>query len=118
MEANPTIYGTNFVNTTESAIELIEEVDSDGFKLNLDIGTMVENGESVAVLAGKERLINHVHISEPGLKAIQKRKLHEEVSEMLEKSGYNGFVSIEVGRQDEQETLLEMMKYVSSVFGE
>ena len=67
MEANPTIYNTNYINDTRSAIELIQKVDSAGFKLNLDVGTMIYNQESVDDIVGSVRLINHVHISEPGL---------------------------------------------------
>ena len=50
MEANPPIYHTNFINDTQSAIELIEIVNSKGFRLNLDVGTMIENQESVSTL--------------------------------------------------------------------
>ena len=45
MEANPAIYNTNYINTTQEALDLIREVGSDGFRLNLDVGTMLENGE-------------------------------------------------------------------------
>ena len=74
MEANPPIYNTNFINDTKSAFDLIDTVNSDGFKLNLDLGTMIENGEDADELINKVELINHVHISEPGLKAIEHRK--------------------------------------------
>ena len=37
MEANPPIYNTNYINDTKSALDLIEEVGSKGFKLNLDV---------------------------------------------------------------------------------
>lgn len=118
MEANPTIYGTNFVNTNASALKLIEEVESDGFKLNLDVGTMIENGEDIAVLKGHAGLINHVHISEPNLVPVQKRKLHNELNEFLRQEGYEGFVSIEMKTTDDIDGLKRIMEYVVSVFGE
>lgn len=118
MEANPPIYNTNYINDTGSALELIENVGSEGFKLNLDVGTMIENGESVSVLQGKEHLINHVHISEPGLKPIERRDLHQALSEMLRISGYNGFVSIEAGKREDVDEVKEMMQYVKAVFGD
>ena len=43
MEANPTLYNTNYINDTGAALELIKEVDSKGFLLNLDLGTMIYN---------------------------------------------------------------------------
>ena len=116
MEANPPIYNTNYINDTVSALELAEKVDSDGFKLNLDVGTMIENGEDVSALKGRENYINHVHISEPGLKFIEKRQLHCELAVLLNNSNYSGFVSIEVGKQDDVKELEKMMKYVKNVF--
>ncbi len=117
MEANPPIYNTNFINTTKDAIELIERVNSRGFLLNLDMGTMVENGESIDVLRNAGHLINHVHISEPGLKLIQQSDIHHRLDEYLSDIGYNRFVSIEVGKQDDIAELDSTMKYVKNIFG-
>lgn len=117
MEANPPIYNTNFINTTEEALNLIDRVNSEGFMLNLDVGTMIENGEKAEVLIGREHMINHVHISEPGLKPIQKRALHRELAVMLQDMNYQGFVSIEAGRQDNIGSLADMMQYVKEIFG-
>lgn len=116
MEANPPIYNTNFLNTTMDAIDFVEMVDSKGFLLNLDVGTMIENGEAVAILMGKEHLINHVHVSEPGLKPIQPRELHKQLADYLQSVEYSRFVSIEVGEQEDIGSLKEMMEYVSDVF--
>ena len=118
MEANPPIYNTNFINDTQSAIKLIEEVASDGFKLNLDMGTIIENDEDISVLKGYEDLINHVHISEPGLKPIIKRKIHSKLADLLEAFSYKGYVSIEVACQEDIGELDRMMKYVKEIFGE
>lgn len=117
MEANPPIYNTNYINDTLSAIELIREVNSAGFKLNLDMGTMIYNQELTAELAGNVRLVNHVHISEPGLKPIEKRNIHNELKEILLDGGYQGFVSIEMGLVDDIRVLGEKMRYVKGVFG-
>ena len=116
MEANPPIYNTNFINTTKSAIDLVERVDSKGFLLNLDTGTMVENGETLDVLKDKGQLINHVHISEPGLKPIQHREIHKHLADYLRDEGYDRFVSMEVGKQESIEALGQMMKYVERIF--
>lgn len=116
LEANPRIYHTNFLNTTEDTLAFIKKVDSEGILLNLDAGTMVENGESVSILKGYGRYIHHVHISEPGLRLIQKRLIHKELAAFLKDMDYGGFVSIEVGRQDGVEALSQMMGYVKGVF--
>ncbi len=114
MEANPAIYGTNFINTTKSAIELIRLVGSNGFKLNLDVGTMIENKETVSFLHENSDVLNHVHISEPYLKKIQRRGLHNELISFLLDVDYKGFVSIEMGLQEKITDIEEVMKYVAA----
>lgn len=116
MEANPPVYHTNYINDTLSALELIEQVDLPGFRLNLDVGTMIENQEELSLLAGKVRLINHVHISEPALKPIENRTLHAELKNVLAAEDYQGYVSIEMGKTEELSMLEEAMAYVGSVF--
>ena len=116
MEANPPIYNTNFINSTEAAFDLIEKVDSDGFLLNLDLGTMIQNEEDVSGLTGKVSLINHVHISEPGLKPIEERLIHTELKALLEKESYDGFISIEMGKVDDIGILEDRMAYVRGIF--
>jgi len=118
LEANPPIYGTNFINTTKEALDLIKAVGSYGFQLNLDTGTMIENAENVSQLSGFEGLIHHVHISEPGLRPLVKRKLYEELAEMLAGIDYSGYVSIEAGKQDNPDNISEMMEYVVRVFND
>lgn len=116
MEANPPIYQTNYINTTKEALELVKSVDSKGFLLNLDVGTMIENGEPVEILENNVQYINHIHISEPGLKYISKRTLHQELAEFLKESNYKGYVSIEMQRQDSVQAVAEAMEYVKETF--
>lgn len=117
IEANPPIYNTNYINDTLAAIQLIEQVDSRGFRLNLDVGTMIKNREPIDILTGKVRYINHVHISEPGLRPIRKRTFHEELKEQLLAEGYRGYVSIELGKTDGLDDLNSAIKYVKETFG-
>lgn len=116
MEANPSIYNTNYINDTLSALELIKQVDSSGFKLNLDVGTMIQNEESVDELKGHVKYINHVHVSEPYLKPIQERKLHLKIAKTLQKEQYAGFISIEMGQVEQISMIEEAMNYVRKVF--
>ena len=116
MEANPMIYNTNYINDTVSAFELIKQVNSEGFKLNLDVGTMIQNDEKADALVGRVHLIQHVHISEPWLKPIEERKLHQELKEVLSDEGYHGFISIEMGREVDLKILENKMVYVKGVF--
>lgn len=118
MEANPPIYNTNFINTTAQAIELIEKVGSEGFRLNLDVGTMIYNEESPDILKNKVGLISHVHISEPHLKPICERPLHRELLDILAAENYKGFISIEMGKTDDLGKINEVINYVNGFKGE
>ena len=115
IEANPVIYGTNYITGTEEAIELIKTVDSPGCRLNVDVGTMIYNNESVSVLEGRVDLISHVHISEPGLKPIEERQLHRDLIKLLQGEGYDRYISIEMGKTEDTETVAERMKYLRSI---
>ena len=115
LEANPAIYGTNFANTTAEAISIVKKVGSGGFKLNFDVGTIIQNGEDISVLKENVSLINHVHISEPFLKKIEKRDLHKELFDFLRKENYALFVSVEMGLQENISDIEDAMKYVKEV---
>lgn len=116
MEANPTIYNTNYINDTKSALELIKKVESKGFLLNLDVGTIISNNENIEDLFGNIKYINHVHISEPWLKVIKKREIHKKLKSILTNENYQGFVSIEMTKVEKLEELEKVMKYVREVF--
>lgn len=118
MEANPSIYNTNYINDTTSALDLIKSVGSEGFKLNLDIGAMIENEESLATIEGHVNHINHVHISEPMLRPIENRKIHKELKKALSEGGYTKFVSIEMGAVRDLSIIEKVMHYVRSIFDE
>lgn len=116
MEANPPIYNTNYINDTISALKLIRKVESKGFLLNLDVGTMIQNQERVSELTGQVQYINHVHISEPGLKLIEKRNIHRELKELLMSEHYTGYISVEMGKTDNISEISEVIQYVREEF--
>ena len=112
IEANPAIYETNYITTTQQALRLIREVGSDGLRLNLDIGTMLANQEKADILSGAVKYIQHVHVSEPFLKTVMPHPLHGEVFRILKQENYQGYISVEMGRQPDTETVLDVMQYV------
>lgn len=117
LEPNPIIYNTNFINTTEEAIALIKKIDKPGFQLNLDLGTVIYNEENIENFVESVKVINHVHISEPGLGLIKRRKLHKNLIEMLKKIKYQKFISIEMGNQDAVDDVVKVMRYVGGLCG-
>ncbi|MGM0607253.1 MAG: sugar phosphate isomerase/epimerase family protein [Candidatus Muiribacteriota bacterium] len=116
IEPNPVIYNTNFINTTHEAFEFVKKVNSKGIKVNVDTGTMICNNEDIDVLNNNFFLINHVHISEPYLKLIKKRKFHKKLSDFLKKKKYNKFVSVEMKNFNSINSVYKTIDYVKEVF--
>lgn len=118
LEANPPIYHTDYLNRTAEVLDLVERIHSPGLRMNLDLGTMVENEETASLLEGRVHLIHHVHLSEPYLKPIVRRALHADVADVLRSEGYDGFVSLEMRRQDALAPVQAAVTYLGEVFGD
>lgn len=112
IEPNPTIYNTNFITKTQEAIKIVKEINSDGIKVNLDLGTMIENKEDISILKNNIGLINHVHISEPNLEIIKTRELHRELIKLLKEEKYNKYVSIEMKNGNNVEDIENVLNYI------
>lgn len=116
IEANPVIYGTNFINRTDQAFELARTVNSQGFKVNLDLGTMVYNNEDFTSIYDNISLVNHVHISEPELACIKRRPIHQDLASILQQTGYSKFISVEMKDLHDIATLKTVIEYIKEVF--
>ena len=115
IEPNPVIYNTRFINTTEQAVELVYKVDSKGIRVNVDLGTILYNEEDLRYLYQIPEYINHVHISEPGLKVIEKRDMHQLLLQILKDIDYPNYVSIEMANTNNDESVLNVIKYLNSL---
>ena len=116
IEANPSIYNTNFINTTKEAIDIVKNVNIDSIKVNLDLGTMIYNKEDIDILVDNINYINHIHISEPYLEKIEKRDLHNKLVNILKASKYNKFISIEMKNCNNLEEVKDIINYIRRVF--
>lgn len=68
VEANPTMYGCNFMYRTDQAAEVVQSVDHPAVRLQLDVGTMAAEQEDAAeAISAYAPLFGHAHASEPGL---------------------------------------------------
>ena len=97
IEANAPVY-TNYLTRTADAFALVRRLGSPGLAVNLDLSTVLANGERLRDFIADLDLVSHVHISEPGLAPVRRRPEHAELAAMLKAVGYRGFVSIEMGR--------------------
>jgi len=115
LEPNPEIYGTNFINTTNQALDFVKQIDSDGLKVNFDFGTFLYNGEKLNDIEENLQWINHIHISEPHLEFIQKREIHQELINILIKNNYNKYVSIEMKNLNSLEFVKNTILYLTKL---
>lgn len=71
LEANPALYGCNFMVRTDEAAAVVRAVDHPAVRLQLDVGTMATNAEDpVATIEAYAPLFAHAHASERGLVAV------------------------------------------------
>ena len=115
LEANPPIYNTNYLNTTREALDLAKHINLPGLTVNLDLGTMIQNGERLRDFAQDLKYVSHIHVSEPGLAPPQERPMHRELAMMLNAVGYQGFVSLEMKCSD-YDTVRRSLVYLAEVF--
>lgn len=116
MEPNPSIYNTNFINYTDEAFKFAKLINSDGFKVNLDLGTIIYNNEDLQIISDNIELVNHIHISEPRLALIEKRELHNKLVSILKQKKYNKYISIEMGKRDNLDEVKKTIDYIREVF--
>ena len=114
LEANPPMY-TNYLNNTADAFALVKRLDNPGLSVNLDLSTVLAQGEKLQSFIDDMQYVSHVHISEPGLAPIERRPEHKELALLLGAVGYSGFVSIEMARTD-LDTVRRTMDYIAEVF--
>lgn len=117
LEPNPSIYNTRFLNTTRQAAEVADWLSSQGVKVNVDLGTIIENNEDIEYLNSIPSLVNHVHISEPYLNKIVSSPLHHQLRKILDDIRYDGFISIEMKNSNDLDAVKTVMNYVKSIFG-
>lgn len=114
VEANPPVY-TNYLNGTAEAFALVRRLQSPGLAVNLDLSTVLSNGERLCDFAADLAWVSHVHISEPGLEPITRRPEHAELAMLLKAVGYRGYVSVEMKRTD-LDTVRRTLAYIAEVF--
>ncbi len=112
IEPNPVIYNTNFINTTQKAFDFCRNSGCKHLKVNVDLGTVIYNNEQLNCVKENIELVNHIHISEPYLKKIEKRDLHTQLASL----DFEKYVSIEMGLQDTLNDVFDVVNYIAGVF--
>ncbi|TNF69103.1 MAG: sugar phosphate isomerase/epimerase [Gammaproteobacteria bacterium] len=105
IEANPKVYGTNFINNHKQAKWLVETVSSDGFQMIIDTSTMLINQERPESIIDCLDYVKHIHISMPYLNAFnEKHHLYtqwlNEFLAIVKSNQYQHYLSIEMTHTD------------------
>lgn len=116
LEPNPKIYGTNFINTTEEAFNFINRLQTKGIGVNLDLGTIRENRETLPTAVKDWVYIHHIHVSEPYLGPIRIDELYQKLGKVIPYE-YDGYLSIEMGKADSLQQLFQIMREVKQGYG-
>lgn len=122
IEPNPVAYGADFITNTMEGIELVKRINNPGFRLHMDLGTMIMNNEDIEEVV-KEGIdvTEHVHLSHPNLEqVVGYTDQHERLYRALITNGYNKTVSIEMknsGEADNIKKVEETIVFIKGLYG-
>jgi sugar phosphate isomerase/epimerase len=102
LEPNPAVYHCRFMTSWRDAWDVVKAVNHAGVCLHLDAACIKLEGddviEAVETCAGS---IAHFHVTEPDLGDFASPVLnHRAIGEALKRSGYEGWLSIEMRRSE------------------
>ena len=115
IEANPVIYHTNYLNTTQEVLAFLKHQTGNHLGMNLDIGAMIYNDEPVQMIQECAPFLTHVHISEPNLNVIRPRESHKTIFRLLHEHQYQNYVSIEMRDCGSIQEVLNVIRYIQEV---
>lgn len=112
---------TDFINTVAEAEKLIEDAGNpSGLGLHIDIkGLIDENEVSSPNLKKSFARAKHIHINDPNLMPPGSAGYdHRQIRDKMKESGYSGFLSIEMRRQDSdiEGAIRRAVNYVKQIY--
>lgn len=115
IEPNPKIYDCDFIINSKQGKELVDKVNSYGFKLHLDIGCMlIENENILDTIKINLDILKHIHFSSPYLKTLlSNNKLDYKYLFNEIKKIYKYKISIEMLNQSDYD-IIKDIRYILS----
>ena len=98
LEPNPKVYNCNFMTNSEETAKVVRQINSPHIQMQCDIGAVITNGEDLSqVLHDNHDIIGFVHLSEPGLKPLEKNaEKHSYIATCLKKYIPHIIIAIEI----------------------
>jgi sugar phosphate isomerase/epimerase len=89
---------TNFINTAEQAVEIIEEINNPYLKLHLDVKAMSDETKAIPdIIKDNRNHLKHFHVNDKNLKGPGFGDVeYKPIIEALKSAGYDGWLSVEV----------------------
>ncbi|OPH53102.1 hypothetical protein BC351_31990 [Paenibacillus ferrarius] len=119
IEANPVVYGCDFLTGTLDALQFVKDVNHLGVKLQIDTGTIfINNEDSSDIIERCLPYTGHFHISEPHLNLIGNQD-HRYIAASLKSLNYQGWISIEMRNNVLESDVLSVraaLDYVSKTY--
>jgi len=111
---------TNFINTHDEGLELVELVNNNGFGLHLDEKAVVcEEGSIENNIKECENKFWHFHINEIDLTRIIYSEQHNTVAETLKNIKYSNYISIEMRTEENyRDAILKSLDCVDFMYKE
>lgn len=121
LEPNPTIYGANFLTTTEATADFVQSLSEPSVGLQLDLGTMTVNDEPPDVIDRVAPLVGHIHVSEPRLVSVGTTQAPHAFYASHLKNVPAAYLTIEMVEKDADRPLdavREAIRFVKRVYAE
>lgn len=121
LEPNPTRYNANFMTTSTETANVVQAVNHENIKMQLDTGAMCINSEDQAsTLESVKDYIGHIHISEPDLVPVcQNNDYQQRLAPLIKKHFPNMPITIEMLTKKSDlvlDDIEESIRYVTELY--
>ena len=120
-EANPSVYGCDFIVNNSEAIEFVNSVNSPNLRWHLDYGCSLLAGENpTLLLMNSKKLPSHIHMSEKNLGPFIKKNLKNYIDFLiaLQICKYDGVVTFEMLPHQNLNSFVENIKLIDLMISE
>ena len=115
-EANPEVYGCNFITRTSEALEFVNSLSLKNMRWHFDLACTELAGESpIDLISEATNLPSHIHISESNLLPLseEKTELYSNFFSILKNRDYRGFVTLEMRNTEDLDDLENSIRIMS-----